>query len=559
MAYNEATKKWVPSQRKAPKTLRAQALADNDPDAIAAARAEELDGRPRWGGSIKPTKPLKPLERTPRQSGHRHDDASTASVSGYSRFSSAASARSTAASSVTVQGSSACVALPPLRGAKGSSTTSARKVTASAAPHLGASPNTARPRLVGIDAAVDDGHHHHRSRAARIESGLLAKRSSLPGHFPLHLSDTVPMSDEIATFAKDVAEFERKVPYTVSDLEDDDEGAPVATGRGRLRAAATVIATTHTLASQFGNDVGPPGPNVLCGILVRVPIPDIWSTYVAMETAHMRKYGLCLADFVDLVRRLVPDFDASERIVARGFDMYEPSVRSPENHVNVVQFIGQFGREMSTAAEESDFMFFFDVASGAAARRKAQANVKPPTAGASARRPSSKSAKNQAPPQQPAAPSPSQPAGRRGSIARLSHPDPASASAVIVPGAVGDAAPSSSSNAPTLSAGLIVADNLKRFIKANVRSGVARAAWNKLAVVFEEERAHMLAMLRYLSVDTAAFEPPPPRTDIERKVLGDVELPPFAKLSLIQWRFIAYTNTRIHAAIKDMWFPLEHI
>jgi len=66
MVFNEALQKWVPSQRKAPRPGRAAAIESGDPAAVEAARTEELENRPRWGGTIKPTKPLKPVERVPR-------------------------------------------------------------------------------------------------------------------------------------------------------------------------------------------------------------------------------------------------------------------------------------------------------------------------------------------------------------------------------------------------------------------------------------------------------------------------------------------------------------
>jgi len=233
--------------------------------------------------------------------------------------------------------------------------------------------------------------------------------------------------------------------------------------------------------------------------------------------------------------------------------------------VTIVQFLAQFGREMSTAAAESDFMFFFDVASGAAAqRRQAQQKMS-----ASGRRGSQGKGPQQQQQQQPQPPpssvrtgSPPQSKGasrnRRGSIARLSQPAPAPASQAVVPGAPIATTGAAPSPAPvaTLSASLLVGANLRTFIKENVRSGVARANWGKLAAALDAERAHVLSMLRYLGIDTAAFEPAPVRTEIERKVLGAPEPPPFPRLSLVQWRFLAYTNAAIHRAIDGMWFPL---
>lgn len=593
MVYDKDRHRWVSTQRRPPRGL--QALAD-DPERLEQERRRLAELRPSWGGVVPPTKPLvaPPRRAAAVHYGH-HDDETTTPT------------KLIAALHTAREPSS----LPPVGGSSSPAVSSGAHTARPSGSHTKASEERRRRsgipdlQLLQMEAAGGSFEHEHHHRSAHHDETTRVAGTSAAASAAIR-------QHEAASTELELAAFDRRVPYVPVDADpddDDDENIPARGGQAQhksLRAGGHAISALARMAhatstSHSSNHLNPDRKpaNPLPGLLVNVPVHRVFEVYRAMETPTMRRYGMSQSDFGDMLCRLLPSqIRFSDELLGRAFDAYEPMTRTPDTRLDFVSFLATYGRENCSAAIEHDLLFMFDVLAGAygvrasttvrlaaaSAAAIASGGRLQPAAGTVSKGAASTrggNAINNSNVKLAPVGSPSLPAitPRRLSMSLsaarsiLTRPQAVSMTAAAASGAqdgaVGATAQPVLSNDPQValaqtlaspntafSAALLQADTLRDFTRRCVRTGGARAAWLEVADALEAESESIVGILRsFLAVDTSAFQPVAPRSELERKLLGEPAPVPFPRLSLQKWRFLVYSSPRLLRCMRGLWFP----
>jgi hypothetical protein len=464
------------------------------------------------------------------------------------------------------------------------------------------------------EEADPDQSNHRRRRSQRLQS-----KSAIPGHIKLTMAVTSDAEEAAAcTVALETFE-RRVPCATRSDDDDDHDAAshgvesPEArrresSNRGAHRSSGGGLPSVHLRRSLSQhrhitrNDHGAEsplggadahdtaGPNPLQSLVVGIPLAVIYRTYTAQETQQMRRRGLTEANLAELVAALVPHVDlASSSIVRRAFRSYAVDNRGGNGNELFVTFYTKLFPELAVAvaptySNENAQWFFHVIAARDAARHAAQRQIRlrrqsqqsvvigevgggtvshvgdvaattmTLSNAASKLSPSQRSEKDRA-------------AARRASRVTLltsnakTEPGEGVNAAVAGKSAGMSSAPNGTTGAPVVDANATISveylqpAGVLAFSRAHVRTGSARAAWAALAESLSSESAHVVAVLQAMGVDTRAFNPPAPRSAIETKVLGAAPPPPFARVTINQWRTVVFSSQALSGCMRGLWYP----